>query len=86
MMTLGADLAPHHSRGTFLGMWRFIGDSGDTGAPLVIGGVADVLGLTTAPVVVASIGVVGVGILGWLVPETLQNKKKSSRQTTGRKF
>ena len=86
MMTLGTDLAPHHSRGTFLGMWRFIGDSGDTGAPLVIGGVADMLGLTTAPVVVAGIGVVGVGILGWLVPETLQNKKKSPRQTTEREF
>ena len=83
MMTLGADLAPPHGRGTFLGMWRFIGDSGDTGAPLVIGSVADVLGLTTAPVVVAGIGVVGVGILALLVPETLQNKERSPGQSTG---
>jgi MFS family permease len=76
MMTLGADLAPHNARGTFLGMWRFIGDSGGAGGPLVVGGVATVLGLTAAPVVIAGIGVVGVAILGWLVPETLGKKEK----------
>jgi MFS family permease len=71
MMTLGADLAPVESRGEFLGMWRFVGDFGNAGGPLVVGHIADLAGLTTAPLIVAGIGLIGAMILGGLVPETL---------------
>ena len=43
MMTLGADLAPSRSRGEFIGIWRFIGDGGSVGGPLIVGTVAEVL-------------------------------------------
>ena len=33
MLTLGSDLAPRHARGEFLGIWRFIGDGRNAGAP-----------------------------------------------------
>ena len=72
MMTLGADLAPEKSRGEFLGLWRFIGDGGSAGGPLIVGGVAEVLGLLSAPVAIAGFGLAGVAILGLLVPETLR--------------
>lgn len=71
MLTLGSDLAPKESMGEFLGMWRLIGDSGSSGAPLVVGSVADVVGLSPATWVIASVGVLAVGILAKFVPETL---------------
>ena len=45
MMTLGADLSPPEARGEFIGFWRLVGDSGSTGGPLLVGGVADLLGV-----------------------------------------
>ena len=72
MMTLGADLAPTESRGEFLGLWRFVGDFGSAGGPLVVGHIAQIAGLSTAPLIVAGIGLLGAAILGTLVPETLK--------------
>ena len=77
MMTLGADLAPEGARGEFLGLWRFVGDMGNASGPLVVGHIADLAGLTTAPLIVAGIGLLGAVILGGLVPETL-NRRDSS--------
>ena len=71
MMTLGADLAPEGSVGEFLGVWRLIGDSGHMSAPLVVGGVADLMGLSPATFVIAGFGLVASGIFALLVPETL---------------
>jgi MFS family permease len=71
MMTLGADLAPEGAVGEFLGAWRLIGDSGQMGAPLVVGGVADLVGLTPATFVIAGFGLIASGIFALLVPETL---------------
>ena len=75
MMTLGADLAPPRARGEFLGFWRFIGDVGNTGSPLVVGSIADLLDLAATPLVIAAIGVLGAGILGLAVPETLKREE-----------
>lgn len=74
MMTLGADLAPVEARGEFLGLWRFVGDLGNAGGPLVVGHIADIASLATAPLIVASIGFFGAAILGGLVPETLNRR------------
>ncbi len=71
MMTVGADLAPARTRGEFLGIWRLIGDSGGTLAPLIIGFVAQQLALQSAAVVVAGMGLMTAGIFAFLVPETL---------------
>jgi MFS family permease len=75
MMTLGADLAPKDSRGEFLGVWRLIGDGGSAGGPVVVGAVADVLGLSLATFTIAGVGLLAAAMLGTLVPETLQRKK-----------
>lgn len=70
MLTLGSDLAPKESMGEFLGMWRLIGDTGQTGAPLVVGTVADALSLSMATLVIAAAGFGAALVLGLFVPET----------------
>ncbi len=72
MMTLGADLAPPDAIGEFLGIWRFIGDLGSAGGPLVVGIVADALGLAATAFALSGIGVVAACILCVLVRETLE--------------
>ncbi len=74
MLTLGSDLAPKHSVGEFLGVWRLIGDAGGTGAPMVVGGVADLVGLSSATLVMAVVGVTAAGVFAIFVPETLQRR------------
>lgn len=71
MMTLGADLAPRDSMGEFLGLWRLIGDGGQSGGPIVVGAVAQAVGLVPAIFVIAAIGGLGSAIFGLFVPETL---------------
>ncbi len=72
MMTLGSDLSPAGSRGEFLGLWRLVGDLGHTGAPLVVGIVADLFVLSSAIFVIAGSGLVAASIFLFLVPETLR--------------
>ena len=71
MMTLGADLAPREATGEFLGVWRLIGDVGATGGPLVVGGIADLVGLTLAALSLAGVGVLAATTLLLFVRETL---------------
>jgi len=72
MMTLGADLAPEGSKGEFLGLWRFIGNFGNSSGPLFVGAVADLVGLNLAAAMAAGFGVAAVLVLGLVVPETLK--------------
>ncbi|MEE8398070.1 MAG: MFS transporter [Desulfobacterales bacterium] len=76
MMTLGADLAPEDSRGEFLGMWRLIGDSGFTGAPLLVGGIADLIGLSMSAWALSGAGMIAVFIFLFWVPETLKKRRR----------
>ncbi len=71
MMTLGADLAPEDSMGEFLGVWRLIGDTGQTSAPIVAGSIADLLGLSPATFVMGMAGIAAATIFAVFVPETL---------------
>ena len=77
VMTLTADAAPEGvNRGPFLGLIRFIGDSGVIVGPLVVGVVADLKSIAAAAAVMA--GAAGVCLL-WLVAmvrETLVKAKK----------
>jgi MFS family permease len=72
MMTLGADLAPQESLGEFLGIWRLIGDTGQTAAPIVVGTVADLVGFAAATWIIAGAGLGAAAVLGLAVPETLK--------------
>ena len=76
MMTLGSDLAPRNAMGEFLGMWRLIGDGGNTGGPLVVGAVADLTGLALAAVVLAGVGALAAANLAWFVPETRRLRER----------
>ena len=76
MMTLGSDLAPHSARGEFLGMWRLVGDGGVMGGPAVVGGIADLLSLPAAALVLSGAGLAAAGIFTFFVPETLVKRKK----------
>ncbi len=76
MMTLGSDLAPRDAMGEFLGLWRLIGDGGNTGGPLVVGAVADLTGLGLAAVVLAGVGALAASNLAWFVPETRHQRER----------
>lgn len=71
-MTLGADFAPDDARGEFLGLWRFVGDVGTAGGPLLIGALAGLASLSAASAVVAGFGLFGAVLLAKLVPEPLR--------------
>lgn len=74
MMTLGADLAPKVETGEFLGIWRLIGDVGGSGGPLVVGAIADGLGLGVAALALSGIGLMSVAMFVLFVQETLQRQ------------
>lgn len=76
MMTLGSDLAPRDAMGEFLGLWRLIGDGGNTGGPLVVGAVADLTGLGLAAIVLAGVGALAAANLAWFVPETRRQRER----------
>jgi MFS family permease len=80
MMTLGADLAPPDAIGEFLGLWRFIGDVGQAGGPLVVGVVADALGLSATAFALAGVGLAAAAILSILVRETLEGESPPEPQ------
>jgi MFS family permease len=75
MMTLGSDLAPKESMGEFLGVWRLIGDVGQSGAPIAVGGIADALSLPLATFAIAGAGLGAALALALFVPETLRPHK-----------
>ena len=78
MLTLGTDLAPKDSPAEFLGLWRLLGDAGHLGGPLVVGAVADALGLMMAPFFLAGLGFAGAFTFGFLVRETLRRPDRPS--------
>jgi MFS family permease len=70
MMTLGADLAPSHLTGEFIGFWRLIGDSGRAASPLIVGAVADAAGIVFTSGAIAGLGVIAALMLAIFVRET----------------
>jgi MFS family permease len=71
VMTLGADLAPADRAGEFIGVWRLVADVGGAVAPLGVGALAEVATLGTSAVASGLIGLAGVGVMLFLVEETL---------------
>lgn len=70
MMTLGTDLAPRGAVGEFMGLWRFVGDSGRASGPLAVGSLADSTGFTATALIVAGVGLASSATLLLLVRET----------------
>ena len=71
MMTLGTDLAPREALGEFLGLWRLIGDAGNSAGPIIVGGVAAAVGLGAAALTLAGVGALAAATLVLFVRETL---------------
>ncbi len=76
LLILGSDLAPPESRSEFLGIWRFIGDLGHAGGPLMIAALIKLATLGAAATATAGIGLAGAAVMYWLVDETLHRQKK----------
>ena len=72
LMTLGADLAPVGSPAPFLGAWRFTGDLGAAGAPLVVGGLTAVVSVSFAAGLIGIVGLFGAVQLARIMPRYLQ--------------
>ena len=77
-MTLGADFSAASNRGEFLGVWRMMSDVGSFAGPLCIGMIANLFLLSGAFVFAAMIGIAGISMVQFAVPETLVTKR--SRQ------
>jgi MFS family permease len=63
LMTLGADLADKRNPAPFLGAWRFTGNTGGAGAPLLIAGITAVSSIAIAAGVMGLLGLLGAGVL-----------------------
>jgi MFS family permease len=74
-MTMGSDLAPREGGGAFLGVWRLIGDVGAAGAPVIVGGLAQVLTIGAAAVATGGVGFAGAAMMMFLVTETISRDK-----------
>ena len=80
VLTLGSDLAPLDDPGEFLGVWRFVSDIGRAASPPLIGGVAQVLALSTATWLTGGFALFGAVALALLVPETVTDKARRGRR------
>jgi MFS family permease len=67
LMTLGADLADNKNPAPFLGAWRFTGDVGNAGGPLLVALLTSV-SIALAAGVMGVLGLVGAAILLRYVP------------------
>ncbi|MGP0221677.1 MFS transporter [Paenarthrobacter sp. NCHU4564] len=56
IMTLGADFSPDNGRSHFLGIWRFIADSGATGGPVLLSGLTAAVSLAAGVWATAALG------------------------------
>ena len=78
LMTLGADLAPRTDPAPFLGAWRFTGDAGQAGAPLLVSGVTALFSLAVASVGMGVLGLVGAGMLLRYLPRYVPRRARAS--------
>ncbi len=75
VMTLGADFSPAVGRPDFLGVWRLVGDLGTAGGPALLGIIAAAASLGAASVATGGLGLVGAGIMIFLMEEPLRRRR-----------
>ena len=73
-MTLGGDFAPRYGRSQFLGIWRFIGDSGGTAGPFMLGALAQTYTMTVACSVAGVLGLIGAIAASIVIPSFRQRE------------
>lgn len=79
MIALGSDLAPRDgNQGEFLGVWGLIADIGGSGGPILAGGIAEVLTLGLAALVIGGAGIMAGVVFGQFVPETRHKHLKAA--------
>lgn len=71
LMTMGSDLAGRTDPALFLGAWRLILDAGGAGAPLLVAGLTAAFSLAVGAGVLGALGLVGAGMLAWMIPRYL---------------
>ena len=79
VFTLGSDLAPLRDPGEFLGVWRFISDVGGATGPPLIGGIAQIMALSSATWFTGGVAGVGAIALITLVKETVSRRRSMRR-------
>ena len=72
MLTLGSDLSPKNQPGSFLGIWRLFGWSGNSAGGPISGAIAQTVGNTASALSISMIGGIGIIIFSFLLPETLK--------------
>lgn len=75
MLTLGSDLSPKGSPGSFLGIWRLFGWSGNSAGGPISGAIAQSYNMVASAVSVSAIGLVGAILFSFFVPETLKKNQ-----------
>lgn len=68
IMTLGADLSNKDKPAPFLGAWRFTGDLGNAGSPLLLSALTAVLSISIASGIMGVIGIAGAVLLVRYIP------------------
>ena len=79
LMTLGADLAPAGGTAAFLGAWRFTGDVGQAGAPLLVSLLTALVSLPVASAAMGVLGLVGAGLLVRWIPRYIPKRARSPK-------
>ena len=76
LMTLGADLADRSNPAPFLGAWRFTGNLGGAGAPLMVAGLTAVASLSVAIGALGVLGLLGAGVIARYLPRYSPHPKR----------
>lgn len=75
LMTFGADLAPQEDPAPFLGAYRFTGDAGNAGAPVLVSVLTAAVSLPFAAGAVGVLGLLGAGLLLRWVPRYIPRRR-----------
>lgn len=68
IMTLGADYSPRNGRAQFLGIWRFMADSGGSSGPAILAGLTAVVSLSFGIAMTGLLGMAAAAVLWYSVP------------------
>jgi MFS family permease len=73
VQTIGADVAPPKARGTFLGLWQFTGQGGQTLGPIIFAFLADTVSPSVAFIFSACCALGVLTLLVFAIPRTRAN-------------
>lgn len=68
VMTLGADYSPRNGRPQFLGIWRFLSDTGGSSGPAILAGLTAAVTLSFGIAATGLLGLAAAAVLGYSVP------------------